>query len=198
MLIAITGGIGAGKSVISRSLTVMGYEVYDCDSRAKEIIDNSEEIKSEISRRISSAVIDKDCRLDRRALASIVFSDKNKLKILNDITHGAVRQDIAEWTNKVRESGKVMFVETAILYESGIDKMVDCVWEVTAPYEIRIGRVMSRDKTERGSVEKRIAMQSQQPVEPHQDVHIIINDGCQSVIGRLIGLLNNIEKITLK
>ena len=74
MLIAITGGIGAGKSVVSKMLMAMGYEVYDCDRRARQLIDNSREILGEISARISAEVVNDEWKLDRRALAAIVFN----------------------------------------------------------------------------------------------------------------------------
>ena len=121
-IIAINGGIGSGKSVVSRIVTVMGYPVYDCDAQARQLMDSSDEIKAAISAGIHHACI-KDGQIDRAMLASIVFEDKEKLAILNSIVHGAVREHFASWAED--QAGTVCFVETAILYQSGMDTMVD-------------------------------------------------------------------------
>lgn len=193
MLIAITGGIGSGKSVVSRILSAMGYEVYDCDSRARMIVGGSRKILSEIAERISDDVVGEDWTLDRRALAAIVFADSVKLGILNEITHGAVRRDLASWRTSHEVCRRTLFVETAILYQSGLDKMVDRVWEVTAPMETRIMRVMSRDGIDRGGVESRIASQNCAGFMPHHDVREIVNDGKTPVLCRVLDLLAEAE-----
>lgn len=130
-LIAICGGIGSGKSVVCRIVAAMGHEVYDCDSRAKEIMDCSAEIKNAIACRVHREAIAPDGSIDRRRLGEIVFSDAEALARLNSIVHAAVREDLALWA--ARRPGKLLFVETAILYQSGLDAMVDEVWDVEAP-----------------------------------------------------------------
>lgn len=189
MLIAITGGIGSGKSVVSRVLTAMGYDVYDCDGRARELIDGSREILGEIASRISADVVSEEWLLDRRALAAIVFADGEKLAVLNEITHGAVRRDLAAWRAAHDEAVKPVFVETAILYESGLDRMADRVWEVVAPTEVRIARAMLRDGADRESVERRIAAQASERSGRHSDVKLIVNDGFKAVLPQVLGLL---------
>ena len=82
-LIAITGGIGAGKSVVSNVLRVMGYEVFDCDSEAKIIMDSDVEIKHRLITEISPLSVSSDGIIDRRHISSVVFSDKSKLEQLN-------------------------------------------------------------------------------------------------------------------
>ena len=96
-LTAITGGIGAGKSVVARILGAMGYEVYDSDSKAKMLMDNSADIKSRLVSAFGPGVIDNNGQIDRRRLASIVFSDNDALQKLNSIVHGAVLNDIDMW-----------------------------------------------------------------------------------------------------
>lgn len=173
-LIAITGGIGAGKSVVARMLRAIGCAVYDCDSRAKLLMDVVPGIKQEIAERICCEAINPDGSIDRKILADIVFNDAAKLDSLNRIVHDAVRRDILCWS-----SGKsVAFVETAILYQSGLDRMVDEVWEVTAPKEIRILRAMARNGAQRSDIEARIEAQERYDVESvHPKVRVLINDG---------------------
>ncbi len=189
MLIAVTGGIGSGKSIVSRVLMAMGYEVYDCDRRARALIDGSREILAEIAARISAEVVSAEWRLDRPALAAIVFADREKLNLLNEITHGAVRRDLAAWAAARAAAGKPVFVETAILYESGLDRMADRVWEVVAPTEMRIARAMTRDGADRESVERRIMAQAAETRGEHHDVQLIVNDGFKALLPQVLALL---------
>lgn len=187
-LIAITGGIGAGKSVVARMLRAIGYDVYDCDSRAKQLMDADAGIKQAVADRICRDAIRPDGSIDRKRLADVVFNDSGKLDCLNRIVHKAVRDDILLWAaNK-----PVAFVETAILYQSGIDRMVDEVWEVTAPKEIRILRAMARNGSQRSDVEARInAQENFKSVYVHPNVRLLINDGDLPILPRLEQLIEN-------
>lgn len=167
-VICISGGIGSGKSVVSRMLRAMGYPVYDTDSEAKRIMDEDTHIIQSISERIAAECVREGC-IHRPTLASVVFSDPDKLAELNSIVHSAVRTDLAVWIDAQAKHDKV-FVETAILYQSGLDKMVDEVWEVTAPEEVRIARVMARNGLTRAQVAARIQSQTLPPdttLHPH-------------------------------
>jgi len=186
-LVAVTGGIGSGKSVVCRILAASGYEVYDCDSRAKWLMDNSAEIKCGLCRAIHPEVVKGGC-IDRQLLSSIVFSDKDKLQALNSIVHGAVLADIALWANAHADAG-VMFVETAILYQSGLDRMVDEVWEVTAPEQVRVERVMKRNGMSEADVRARIRSQSFVPERRHSRAMRIFNDGRESLLLQIDALL---------
>ena len=184
-LIAITGGIGSGKSVVSRILRIIGYEVYDCDSEARRLMSASDTIRRDIAARISPQVIRADGTIDRQGLADIVFNDRDKLDTLNAIVHSHVREDIAR---RAAVCPTVMFVETAILYESGLDRMVDEVWDVYADAGTRIRRVMARNNITREQVEARIAAQNHIPDTPHPHIIRIINDG-------VVPLLPQIERL---
>ena len=94
--IAITGGIGSGKSTVSRCLTTLGYPVYDCDSQAKTLMDSNPEIISRIASEVCSEAVT-DGKINRTVLASAVFADIKKLHRLNEIVHGSVRADIRRW-----------------------------------------------------------------------------------------------------
>lgn len=172
-LIAITGGIGSGKSVVSRVLRAMGYPVYDCDSQAKAIMDADAEIHRRLCSEIDVAVVT-DGVIDRKRLAEIVFNDKAKLAVLNAIVHSAVKAHLAGWADA--QPG-VAFVETAILFESGLNASVDAEWRVESPLELRIERTMKRNNLTRQQVEARIASQSRQPENPPLPPRtILVND----------------------
>ncbi|MDE6467874.1 MAG: dephospho-CoA kinase [Muribaculaceae bacterium] len=187
-IIAITGGIGAGKSVVSHVLRALGYPVYDSDSRAKALMDSDAAIKERLAVEIAREVICGDA-IDRAALARIVFADSVKLAKLNAIVHQAVRLDIAGWVS--RQSASRVFVETAILYQSGLNRMVDAEWRVTAPEALRIERVMARNGLSADAVRARIESQRYEPApdEPRPELHELLNDGVTPLLPRIEALL---------
>ena len=187
-LTAITGGIGAGKSVVSQVLRTLGYEVFDCDIEARRLMDSDQDIKHRLSSEISPETVNADGLIDRRRLSEIVFSDKIMLERLNSIVHSSVREEIERWRTLDRPNDRI-FVETAILYESGLDRMVDAVWLVDAPEEIRITRVMSRNKCTADEVRARIQSQKYIPEQPHSSVYNILNDGFEPVLPQILSLL---------
>lgn len=178
-IIAITGGIGSGKSVVSSILRNMGYKVYDSDIEARILMDNSNEIKESIQRTFDKALI---CNglIDRKKLSEIVFSDTGKLRDLNHIVHGAVIKHFLEWVKN--NDDPVVFIETAILYESGLDKYVNDIWEVNAPEHIRIQRVMKRNHMPEAEVKRRIDVQSKHGDKVDQRKHQIINNNDEAAL----------------
>lgn len=192
-IIAIAGGIGCGKSVVSHVVSAMGYPVYDCDSNAKLLMDGSDSIKTSIADSISSACI-KGGAIDRATLAEIVFNDAEKLTCLNTIVHTAVREHFMSWINDNAQRAKaVCFIETAILYQSGLDSAVNEVWTVDAPLELRIARVMQRNRLSRDNVLSRISSQdSFVPASIHPNSVIITNDGDTPLLPRIEQLLSDL------
>ena len=156
--IAIVGGIGTGKSVVSRILRAMGYPVYDSDTEARRLMDADSEIKDVIRNEIhSGAVSDAGC-IRRDILAEAVFSDEAKRLRLNEVTHSAVRNDFVKWCSATAQP--VVFVECAILCESGMIRHVDEIWEVTAPEALRVERVCRRNSLAPEQVLRRMAAQN--------------------------------------
>lgn len=184
-IVAVTGGIGAGKSVVCHALTAMGFPVYDTDLAARRLMDGSADIKRDIAETITPDAIAADGSIDRPALAAVVFADKAKLQRLNQIVHGAVREDFIGWVNSLNNN--VLFVETAILYESGFDALVDEIWEVTAPESVRVGRVMRRSGLSESQVRERVAAQSNSPRPGHR---IIVNDDITPLLPQILNLLS--------
>lgn len=189
MLTAISGGIGCGKTVVSRVVRAMGYPVYDCDSRASRIMDTDDSIKRDIAEKVHRECITDDGRIDRRRLSEVVFGDYEALRRLNAIVHSAVRRDLALWYE--RNCPADCFVETAILYQSGLDRMVDEVWEIDAPLDLRVERVMARNNFDRGQVLSRISSQDCfVPDSVHSCVRRILNDGVSPLLPQIEDALN--------
>ncbi len=145
MIIGITGGIGSGKSTIAHELANRGYTVYDCDQEAKRIIAENPDVQQEIIDLLGeeafiyhlSSII-----YNTTYVAKRVFADPQLLKELNKIVHPAVKADIlSSFTSHLSP----LFLESAILYESGLDILCDRVIVIDAPEDIRIARTIARD-----------------------------------------------------
>ena len=161
MKTGITGGIGSGKSYVCKLLAQRGIEVYDCDAAAKRLIRTSPRLRQQLKALIGS--------LDKAAISRFLLASEENQQAVNAIVHPAVFQDF-------EESG-MLWMESAILFESGADKLVDRVVVVTAPEEVRIQRVMQRDGITREKALQWIARQwPQEQVKARADFEII-NDG---------------------
>ena len=192
-IIALTGGIGSGKSVVSAMLRVMGYKVYDCDSRAKALMDCSQEIKASLVREFGVEAVSDTGVINRGYIASRVFGDDASLKRLNGIVHPAVRADLQQWAETCGKAGcRCAFVETAILQNSNLRDLIDAEWNVQAPEDVRVWRVMSRNNLPRKDVEARIKAQSSEGAGI--GASIIINDGVAAVLPQLVRLIGKFSK----
>lgn len=182
-LIAITGGIGAGKSVVADIVRAAGYAVYDCDQRAKELMTFSPAIKQALIAEFGQDIYINDT-LNKQLLSNIVFTNKDALKYVNNTVHPAVREDITKWV--LQQEVMPVFVETALLQEGGIDAMVDLVWNVTAPVETRIQRVIKRNSTTREKVIERIKSQKELSNIKGVSIIEIINDGTTPLLPQVM------------
>lgn len=189
-LIAITGGIGSGKSVVAKVLSNMGYHVYDCDMQAKLLMNTSPLIRRQLTARFGKDIYCGDGSINKPLLSSIIFNDHDALVAVNGIVHPAVKADIINWHSSGTQHTN--FVETAILAEAGMHTMVDEVWNVTAPIETRISRVISRNSTTRKKVLERINTQSTSLGEIDVPVKTIINDDVTAILPQIISLINTI------
>ena len=154
--IGITGGIGSGKSTVCSLFAERGIAVYDSDSRAKQLMSESAELRAQL---IETFGVECFCdgTLNRSYLASQVFGSAEALAKLNAIVHPAVRTDFRTWAEQQR--GAYVILESAILFEAGFDSEVDTTLAVMAPLEERVRRTMARDGIDRQSVMERIAHQ---------------------------------------
>lgn len=188
-LIAITGGIGSGKSVVARMVQVMGYEVYDCDSRAKGLMTGDAQVKKALIEAFGSEIYLLDGSINREHLSALAFSDSTTLARLNAIVHPATARDMQRWgQEQARLGADIAFVETALLRTAGLDRVVDDVWHVTAPDEVRIQRVMARNGLSREQVQARIASQSLEDSIAAGE-QVIVNDNEQALLPQVMLLL---------
>lgn len=155
--LAVVGGIGSGKSVVSRMLDIMGVPVYDCDSRAKELMVQNPRIINELKRMFGEECYDADGGLNRKYLASCIFVDERNTKRVNALVHPVVKADFCSWAQE--QDAPVVAVETALLYESGMADVVDKTLLVWTDKETAITRTMTRSGMSRTQVLNRMAKQ---------------------------------------
>ena len=189
-LIAITGGIGSGKSVVSSILRILGYFVYDCDSKAKILMNNSSAIKIDLINYFGEQCILADGNINTAYISSKVFDNAAALKKLNSIVHPCVKEDIIRCSDC--NSRDKMFVETAILLQSNLLDIIDDVWVVDAPESIRVERVMKRNSMQEVDVRKRIKAQESQDYTILKSIKTIINDGVKPLLPQVENLVKEI------
>lgn len=189
--IGLTGGIGSGKSTVARLLAELGAECYDSDSRAKMLMQSDPALREELTRLFGGGVYSPDGRLDRTALAAVVFGDPERLAQLNGAVHPAVARDWTQWCAE-RADRDAVVLESAILFESGFDAMVDRTVTVSAPEELRIERCMARDGAAAEAVRRRISAQWSDAERERCADHIISNIDAGTLREQVVRLYNTI------
>lgn len=189
-LIAITGGIGTGKSVVSRLLRTMGYDVYDCDAAAKRLMAHDAALRAALTEAFGADTYRPDGSLDRARLAERIFGDAEALARMNALVHPAVRRDLIGWrAERTAPQGRPIFYESAILHESGFYRLADAVWCVSAPLDLRIRRAALRDGVSPELVRARIERQMPQEEKERRSDSVLLNDAHHSVIAQVRRLL---------
>lgn len=188
--IGITGGIGSGKSVVCQILKAWQYPVYDTDFEAKRLMNASLEIKTRLKAMLGNDIY-RDGRLDRARMAELVFKNKDLLNQVNAVVHPAVYQDFVEWTRM--QHAKVVFLESAILFESGLSSNLSSVWGVSAPLHLRIARTMMRNSCSEEAVIERISKQMSDEEREQKVDEIIYNDDSHPLLPQLKTLLARLE-----
>lgn len=191
-IIGLTGGIGSGKTTIAKYFESKGIPVYIADNEAKKIME-TETVIGKIIDAFGSDSIESG-KVNRSKLAALVFNNPEKLKILNSIIHPEVKKHFTNWV-KLQKKYPFVIKETAILFESGSYKECDKIIMVTAPEEIRINRVMERDKISKEEVEARMANQWKEeqkiPLSDFVIPNITLTEAQKSV-DKIISILMNL------
>lgn len=166
--VAVTGGIGCGKSYVCKLLGERDIRVYDCDRAAKRIMASSLKIQDELRKLVGDSVYS-DGVLNKAVLAAFLLKSEDNTTAVNKIVHPAVADDFVKSGDK--------WMECAILFSSGFDKLVDKVICVTAPLEVRVERIIQRDGITREKALEWIDKQQPQEQMVSLSDYEIINDG---------------------
>lgn len=177
--IGITGGIGSGKSVVATLLALSGVPVYIADEESKRLTATSPVIRRKLTALLGEAIYTPD-GLDKRRLAACIFRDPDCLQQVNAIIHPEVNRHFQAWTAGLHSP--YCAIESAILFESGFDRIVDVRLMVYAPLEMRIRRALTRDRVSRGEVLRRIGNQMSDEIKKERCEYVIYNDDIQALI----------------
>lgn len=186
--LGITGGIGSGKSLVSRLLESMGVPVYISDTETKELMVTNLSIREELIALLGEGVY-VDGVLNKSLLASYIFTNPEHAKQVNDIVHPRVKIDFIRWVQSHVEV-PIVAIESAILIEAGFAGEVDVIVMIYAPEEVRIERAVKRDSTSREWIERRIRSQMSDEEKRKQADFVIVNDGETPLIPQVLELIN--------
>lgn len=190
--IGITGGIGSGKSTVSKIFELLGIPVFEADAEAKILLDTSAEIKIALIGLFGESIYKADGKVDRKKLAQIIFNDEAALERVNKLVHPAVRITFENWAHQ--QNTAYVIHEAAILFESGFHRMMDFTLLISAPEEMRIARVVQRDGTSEGQVRQRMAKQWPEAEKQRLASKILMNDNTRLLIPQIIEIDKNLKE----
>jgi len=186
-IIGLTGGIGSGKTTVANEFASRGIPVYITDFEAKKLM-QSDYVLKQIREEFGHIVFENDVLL-REKLSEIVFNDPEKLARLNNIVHPEVKRHFKQWLSDYKYEPFVIY-ESAILFESGSYKDCDFIINVTAPIEMRIERVIERDKTTREKVLERMKNQWNDEEKSAKSDFVIENISREAINIGIVKILN--------
>ncbi len=173
-IIGLTGGIGSGKSTVGRAFGLLGIAVFDSDKNAHNVY-YQPGIKKQVITLLGENVYLNELAINKPLIASLVFSDTEKLTALNAIIHPAVKELFTNWLKK--QEGDYVIKESALLFETALDKQCDRIIQVSAPEKLRIQRATLRDKSTSEQIKQRISKQwTDEEKEKLADFVVINND----------------------
>lgn len=182
--IGITGGIGSGKSTVCKLFELIGIPIFEADSWAKKLTNTHPQIRKELIRLYGKDIYSPTGTIDRKKLASIIFNDQIQLQKVNNLIHPVVRDEFRAWS----EMQKTPYVihEAAILFESGVYKMMDYNILVSAPKTLRVERIVHRDHTTTEQINERMEKQWSDKQKRKLADTEIKNDNTELIIPRVI------------
>ena len=191
--VGLTGGLGSGKSTASKFFESMGAYILDADEAAKNLIDNSKKVQSELIKEFGTDIIDISGKIDKKKLARIAFQDEDHQQRLNYVVHPHIDQEIDKCFQKILYTGKhaLFIVDAALIYESGYDAHLDYVIVVSAQLKHRMERALDRKTLSRDEILKRIEFQWPEEDKTNIADYVIHNDGTELELKNQIDELYN-------
>lgn len=191
----VTGGIGSGKSYVLRLLAERGIPVYDSDSEAKRLMLVDAGIREGLTGLLGNDVYLPDGELNKPLISAYLFASVQNAERINAIVHPRVKAGFNRWASE--QKAPLVALESAILFESGFEDVVDFVVTVCAPIEVRMHRVQERDGATEAQVRKRMAAQMDDEEKCKRSDFVILNDGNKPLdiqIDDLLQILGGMEK----
>ena len=193
--IGITGGIGSGKSTAAKIFEILGVPVYYADEAAKRLMNEDKDLKENLIKIFGNSIYT-DGLLNRPVLASMVFNDREKLTKLNSMVHPATIKDAENWMQQ--QITPYALKEAALIFESGGNKILNKVIGVYSPANLRIQRVIERDKIDRSAVIARMDKQMNEDEKMNLCNYVIKNDELNMLIPQVLFLHEELLKLAKK
>lgn len=190
--VAITGGIGSGKSIVCSVFEKLGIPVFYADPEARKLMNSDIGIREKMLNYFGLEIFDNNFQLNRSKLAAIIFNNKEALSTVNGIVHPVVRKEFNKWAKQ--QISPYVILESAIILESELVNDFDKIVTISAPLEVRIDRVMKRDSVSREVVLERIKNQMDEDLKREKSDYIIVNDGKEiMLLPQIINIHNSLH-----
>lgn len=186
VVIGITGGIGSGKSTICKLFNLLGIPVYNADQAAKALMTSNETLKKQLVETFGANVFEANQQINRAYLANLVFNHPEKLAQLNQLVHPAVLADFKCWIEK--QNAPYVVKEAALLFESESYKQCKYTILVESPMELRLERIMRRDKSTKEQIQARIQHQLPDAEKAKLADYLLLNDEKNLLIPQVMAL----------
>lgn len=191
--VAVTGNIGSGKSVVCSVFEILGIPVFYADKEAKRLYSDAE-VLQKITGKFGTSILKPDNTLDTKALASIIFNDKQALEYVNRLIHPRVFELFRQWSRN-QTSAPYCIQEAALIFESGSYNKFDRIIVVHAPEEILLQRVTKRDGIPLGQARGRLNNQMIQTEKISRADYALLNDNSNLIIPRILNIDKELRKI---
>ena len=192
MNIAITGGIGVGKTVVSKIIELMGYNVFNSDIEAKRLINNDPLIIDQLIKLLGQEIYENGF-LDKELMAKKIFSNNKTRRLVNEIVHPRVRDTFELFVSQ--QKNNIVFNESAILFETGSYKNFNKIILVTSPMCLRVSRIINRDKCSNEELEAKISKQWDDDAKIPLSDFVIVNDEKEPLINQIQMILNQLTSV---
>lgn len=193
-IIGLTAPIGCGKSYVAGVFENKGIPTIDTDTVYHSLVDSPSRLVSELAEEFGSEILTPDGALDRKKLAPIVFSDNEKLKKLNNITHSAVIAETERLISELAEKGaKAVTVQVPLMFESGYDKRCDTVVCVIADYDVRVARIQKRDGCTEEIAKNRIKNQKEIDFYLANSDEKVYNNGYENIEEQILPIIDKLS-----
>lgn len=194
IILGITGGIGSGKSIVCRVFEQLGVPTYEADAEAKQLYVSNDLLAKKLREKFPAELFSRQGKPDLKKFAAYFFDDEKALEELNKLVHPIVLEHFQSWVKQHKDEPYVV-KEAAILFESGSYKDCDKVVNVSAPVELRIKRVMERDKRSRSEVEKIISKQWTDEERNAKSDFVLVNDEATLLLPQILQVHKQLLKL---
>lgn len=190
-VVCITGGMGSGKTYVAKVFEALGYPVYYSDDKAKQMY-FLPEIKKQVLELLGADAYINENEINKKFIASKIFSNKNLLSKVNTIIHTAIKQDFEKFI-QLNKDKKIVFKESALIFEAGLQNSCDKIILITAPLELKIKRIQQRNSISKEEILNRLQHQSDDDQKKLNSHFIIVNDEKQPMIPQIVTILKQLK-----